>query len=307
MVKWNELEFRHLEYAIAVKNHGGFLQAAIALDLDQGFLSRQIQRLEAKLGFKVFDRTTRPLRLTEAGQTFLSRAEQIIEQTKNAVELAQQIQAGKRGRLNIGINTSVANSKLPDIIQEFRERFANVHLALYELASYDQIEQLRNHQIDIGFFHKHNLHNLPKEVSQIFSETLVLRESLVLVLPEKHLLAREISVSLTELNGKNFVLPPHTLLRGLRDQIDELCIRTNCKPVVVQEAAWITTVLSLVAGGAGVSLLPANVRKLQRTGVVYRDIKEPSPVLEIVAVRRTDNNSAILGNFLEVIESLSSK
>ncbi len=305
MVRWNELEFRHLEYAIAVKRHQGFLQAAIALELDQGFLSKQIQRLEARLGFNLFDRKTRPLGLTEAGQTFLSRAEQIIEQTKNAVELAQQTQLGKWGRLDVGINTSIANSKLPSIIQVFREQFPNVHLALHELASYDQIKQLQNHQIDIGFFHKHNLQNLLKEDSKSFSDTLVLRESLVLVLPEKHPLARKMSVSLTELDGKNFVLPPHTLLRGLRDRIDELCIKTNCKPVVVQEAAWITTVLSLVAGGAGVSLLPANVRELQRTGVVYRDIEELSPVLEIVAVRRTENNSTILGNFLKVVEGLS--
>jgi DNA-binding transcriptional LysR family regulator len=304
-VRWNELEFRHLEYAIAVKSHQGFLQAAIALDLDQGFLSRQIQRLEAKLGFKLFDRTTRPLGLTEAGQTFLIRAEQIIEQTKNAVELAQQTQAGKSGRLDVGINTSVANSKLPDIIQAFREQFSKVHLVLHEVASYEQIKQLRNHQIDIGFFHRHNLQNLLKEDREIFADTLVLRESLVLVLPQKHPFARKRNVSLTELDGKNFILPPHTLLRGLRDQIDELCIRANCKPVVVQEAAWITTVLSLVAGGVGVSLLPANVRELQRTGVVYRDLEELSPVLEIVAVRRTDNNSAILGNFLKVVAGLS--
>jgi DNA-binding transcriptional LysR family regulator len=305
MVKWNELEFRHLEYAIAVKNHRSFLQAAIALDLDQGFLSKQIQRLEARLGFALFDRTIRPLGLTEAGQTFLSRAEQIIEQTKKAIELAQQTQAGKRGRLDVGINTSIANSKLPSIIQAFRKQFPHVHLVLHELASYDQIERLKNHQIDIGFFHQHNLQNLCKEDSDTFSSTLVLRESLVLVLPQKHPLARKTSVSLSELNGKNFVLPPHTLLHGLRDQIDELCVRSNCRPVVVQEAAWITTVLSLVAGGVGVSLLPANVKDLQRTGTVYRDIQELSPVLEIVAVRRTENNSATLRNILEVIEDLS--
>lgn len=305
MVKLNELEFRHLEYAIAVKNHRGFLQAAIALDLDQGFLSKQIQRLEARLGFALFDRTIRPLGLTEAGQTFLSRAEQIIGQTKKAIELAQQTQAGKRGRLDVGINTSIANSKLPSIIQAFRKQFPHVHLVLYELASYDQIERLKNHQIDIGFFHQHNLQNLCKEDRDTFSSTLVLRESLVLVLPQKHPLARKTSVSLTELNGKNFVLPPHSLLHGLRDQIDELCVRANCRPVVVQEAAWITTVLSLVAGGMGVSLLPANVKDLQRTGTVYRDIQELSPVLEIVAVSRIENNSATLRNLLEVIEDLS--
>jgi DNA-binding transcriptional LysR family regulator len=305
MVRWNDLEFRHLEYAIAVKRHQSFLQAAIALDLDQGFLSKQIQRLETRLGFALFDRTTRPLGLTEAGQIFLIRAEQVIEQTKKAVELAQQVQAGYCGRLDVGINTSIANSRLPHIIQAFREQFPQIQLVLHELASYDQIEQLQNHRIDIGFFHQHSLQNLSIEDSEIYSSMLVLRESLVLVLPEKHPFARKKSVSLTELNGKNFVLPPPTLLYGLRNQIDELCIRANCKPVVVQEAAWITTVLSLVAGGMGVSLLPSNVKDLQRKGVIYRDIQEPSPVLEIIAVCRIDHHSATLGNFLKVVQGLS--
>ncbi len=303
--RWHELELRHLEYAIALKNHKGFIQAALALDLDQGFLSKQIQRLETRLGFDLFDRSTRPLGLTDAGQAFLIRAEQIIEQTKKAIELAQETQAGKYGRLDVGINTSIANSKLPSIIRDFREQFPNVNLVLHELASYDQIEQLRNHQIDIGFFHKHNLQDLLKEDSESFSDTLVLHESLVLVLPEKHFLAKKTSVSLAELNGKEFVLPPHTLLRGLRDKIDQLCISAHCKPVIVQEAAWITTVLSLVAGGMGVSVLPANVKNLRRTGVIYRDIQEFSPVLEIVAVRRTHNQSTVLRNFLEVVEDLS--
>jgi DNA-binding transcriptional LysR family regulator len=92
MVRWNELEFRQLEYAIAVKGHQGFLQAAITIGLDQGFLSKQIQRLEAKLGFALFDRTTRPLGVTEAGETFLVRAEKILEQTQRAIELAQALQ-----------------------------------------------------------------------------------------------------------------------------------------------------------------------------------------------------------------------
>jgi DNA-binding transcriptional LysR family regulator len=305
LARWHELELRHLEYAIALKNHKGFIQAAIALELDQGFLSKQIQRLETRLGFDLFDRSTRPLGLTDAGQVFLIRAEQIVEHTKKAIEFAQETQAGKRSRLDVGINTSIANSKLPNIIRNFREQFPNVNLALHELASYDQIEQLRNHQIDIGFFHKHNLQSLLKEDSESFSDTLVLHESLVLVLPEKHSLAKKPSVSLTELDGKEFVLPPHTLLRGLRDQIDQLCISNHCKPVVVQEAAWITTVLSLVAGGMGVSVLPANVKNLQRTGVVYRDIQEFSSVLEIVAVKRTHNQSTVLRHFLKVVENLS--
>jgi DNA-binding transcriptional LysR family regulator len=205
----------------------------------------------------------------------------------------------------VGINTSIANSTLPNIIQTFHEQFPNIQLVLHELASYDQITQLTNQIIDVGFFHKHSLQNLRQDDHDIFSSTFVLQESLVLVLPQKHPLARKTKVSLADLNGKTFVLPPHTLLHGLRDQIDELCLRANCRPVVVQEAAWITTVLSLVAGGMGVSLLPANVKDLQRAGVVYRDIEQPSPILEIVAVRRTDNTSVILEHFLRIVQDLA--
>jgi DNA-binding transcriptional LysR family regulator len=302
-VRWHELEFRHLEYAIAVKKYQGVTPAAIALDLDQGFLSKQIQRLEASLGFRLFDR--RPLKLTEAGQIFLARAEQIVEQAKKAVELAQETQAGKRGRLDVGINTSIANSKLPDVVREFCRQFPDVNLVLHELASYVQIEQLRNHQIDIGFFHRHNLRGADQENIKALKLTSVLHESLVVVLPKTHRFAKRSSVSLAKLSGERFVLPPSTLLYGLREQIDQLCARANCKSIVVQEAAWITTVLSLVAGGMGISLLPANVRNLQRAGVVYCDIQELTPVLEIIAVQRFDNPSATLKNFLEVVGEVS--
>lgn len=318
--RWDDLEFRQLKYAIAVKAHQGFIQAAIALDLDQGFLSRQIQRLETRLGFKLFDRSIRPLGITEAGGHFLVKAEQILAQAQQAVTLGQETQAGQRGSLNVGINTSIANSQLPAIVQAFCRQFPLVNLTLHELASYDQIRQLNSTQIDVGFFHQHNLSALSVSDSgtdtrsksvperfanrQGFAVIPILSEPLVLVLPAQHPAAHHPSVSLAQLNGESFVLPPSTKLSGLRGQIDELLSRTNCTPVIVQEAAWITTVLSLVAGGLGVSLLPANVTQLQRQGVVYRPIQEASPRLEIVAVWQPSNPSAPLKNFLAVVKSL---
>lgn len=301
---WHDLEFRQLRYAIAVQQHQGFIQAAIALNLDQGFLSRQIQRLESRLGFKLFDRSTRPLGVTEAGDSFLARAEQILTQAQRAVTVGQATQAGHWGSLNVGINTSIANSHLSVIVQAFCQQFPQVKLTLNELASYDQIKQLNSTQIDVGCFHRHNLSALPGEEQQSFEVTVIADEPLVLVLPEQHPAARQSAVALASLNSRNFVLPPSTKLSGLRGQIDDLLSRTHCTPVIVQEAAWITTVLSLVAGGVGVSLLPANVTQLQRQGVVYRPIQEPSPRLEIVAVWPSNSPSATLKNFLTVIESL---
>ena len=91
----------------------------------------------------------------------------------------------------------------------------------------------------------------------------------------------------------------------MREQINSLCLDAGFQPKVKQEAAWISTVLSLVAGGMGISLLPANVQNLQRHGVIYRSIQGKSPLLELVAVWRSDNVSIILKNFLEVISNLA--
>lgn len=302
---WDELELRHLKYAIAVTQKQGFTNAAAYLEIDQGFLSKQIKWLEKKIGFQLFDRHHRPLKLTSAGNEFLQEASQILNQVERAIELGQRLSRGEKGRLIIGINTSIANSKLPDILRAFHEKFPDVELVLQELASYEQIEKLRNQQLDLGFFHLHNLHNIQNNNDDVLTFMPVLQESLVIVLPENHRFARRTSISLAALANEQFILPPHNLLSNLRNQINGLCVDAGFSPKVRQEAAWISTVLSLVAGGMGVSLLPANVQNLQRNGVVYRSIEGESPVLEIVAVWRSDNVSIILKNFLAVISNLA--
>ncbi|BAZ53284.1 LysR family transcriptional regulator [Nostoc sp. NIES-4103] len=304
MVNWDELELRHLKYAIAVAQKQGFTNAAAYLEIDQGFLSRQIKWLEKKIGFQLFDRNERPLKLTDAGMEFLQTACQVLNQVERAIELGQRLSRGEQGRLNIGINTSIANSKLPEILKAFHQKFPEVELVLQELASYDQIEKLRTQQLDLGFFHLHNLQNIDSDHDDMLTFMPILEESLVIVLPENHRFARRTSISLAALANELFILPPDNLLYNLRDQINRLCMDAGFRPKVRQEAAWISTVLSLVAGGLGISLLPANVQNLQRSGVVYRSIEGQSLLLKIVAVWRTNNVSVILQNFLELIENL---
>lgn len=300
---WDQLELCHLKYAIAVNDKQGFTNAAAYLEIDQGFLSKQIKWLEKKIGFQIFDRHQRPLKLTDAGNEFLQAARQILHEVEQSIELGQRLSRGEKGRLNIGINTSIANSKLPEILRAFHDKFPEVELILQELASYEQIDKLRNKKIDLGFFHRHNLDNHNND--NFFSFIPVIQESLVIVLPENHRFARRTSISLAALANEQFILPPNNLLYNLREQINSLCLDAGFKPKVKQEAAWISTVLSLVAGGMGISLLPANVQNLQRHGVIYRSIQGKSPLLELVAVWRSDNVSIILKNFLEVISNLA--
>jgi DNA-binding transcriptional LysR family regulator len=301
---WTWLELRHLKYVVTLADEQNFTRAAERLEILQPFLTKHIGLLEKKLGFQLFDRKKRPLELTEAGQEFLSEARQILIQAEQAVESAYRASRGETGRLTIGINTSIANSKLPEILRTFQQYSPDVKLVLNELASYDQIKMLKKQQIDIGFFHLHSLQNADPEDQDQFNSVVVVREPLVLVLPEQHRLARRSNISLAILANESFILPPPMLLYGLRDYIDRLCLEAGFKPKVKQEAAWISTVLSLVSGGFGISLLPANVQNLQRTGVIYRSLQGQSPLLEIVAVYLQDNKSPALKNFLEIIEAI---
>ncbi|PSB11633.1 LysR family transcriptional regulator [filamentous cyanobacterium CCP1] len=306
-LNWDELDFRHLKFAVTVADQQSFVQAADHLRINQGFLSRQIRYLEKRLGFELFDRSRRsPLALTESGQAFLKDARFILAKTQHAIESAQQINRGEKGHLTIGINTSISNSKLPDILRSFYQQYPDVTLILQELASYDQIAKLKQQQLDIGFFHLHNLRTDHDHENPVLTSKTVVKEMLVLVLPGKHRFARRSdSVSIAALSNEQFILPPADLMYGLRDQIDQLCLAAGFKPKVRQEAAWISTVLGLVAGGVGISILPANVENLQRSGVVYRSIQGKSPVLEIGAVWHQSNRSTILKNLLTVVENLS--
>ena len=296
----HDLDFRDLSYAIAVKQQRGFTAAAIVLGLDQGYLSRKIRALERRLGFTLFER--RPFQVTAAGQAFLTRAEQTIAQMQRAIELAQEIENGTRGQIDIGINTSIANSRLSSLLKTFCDRFPHINVALHERPSYEQIKLLQQQQLDMGFFHRHSLQNVPQSDRAALKTIPILTEPLVAVLPKGHRLAGHKTVALAALKGDRFVLPPRQLLYGLRERIDQLLVMAGCQPQVVQEAAWITTVLSLVAGNVGVSLLPANVKTLQRQGVVYCDI-HPSLELELVAVSHRDNPSATLRHLTQTLAS----
>ncbi len=304
MTRWHEIELLQLQYAIALYERQGLTRAAEYLRIDKSFLSRKIESLEKRLNFKIFKSKKSPLRLTNAGNEFLQLARQTINQFQQTVELGQRLNRTEKEQLNIGINTSIANSILPEILRAFAQQFPAVELMLYEMASYDQIEKLRHQQIDLGFFHCHNLKNI--QMNDILAFKTILEEKLVIVLPENHRFAAQTSISLKALANEQFILPPHHLLHNLREQINNLCKDAGFQPNVRQEAAWISTVVSLVAGGMGISLLPANVENLQRSGVVYRSLQGQSPVLEIVAVWRQDNESIILQNFLEAIDNVVS-
>jgi DNA-binding transcriptional LysR family regulator len=295
------MELRHLRYFIAVAEELNFSRAAERLHMAQPPLSQQIRALEEELGVKLFDRATRPLQLTLAGQTLLVEARLAVARVEQAVRLTQQACRGELGCLTVGFSSSIANSILPDILLEFRRRFPDVELSLCEFTSFPKIQGLRERAIDVGFFY---LPNDALEADDLSSLTLW-EEPLIVVLPETHPLATRSEIPLRSLKDEAFVFPTRQLVPSLSGQIDRLCDLAGFTPKVIQEATFMLTILGLIAGGVGVALLPANAQNLQRKGVVYRPLQGQTATIQIAIAWRRDDASVILHNFLEVTKAIA--
>jgi DNA-binding transcriptional LysR family regulator len=294
------MELRHLRYFIAVAEEQSFTRAANRLYIQQGPLSKQIQKLETELGVILFDRKKHPIQLTAAGQAFLEESRAILEQLEQAVHKTQRIHQGELGYLTVGCTSSIANSIFPEILQTFWQRYPGVKLILQEEPSSLLIQKLRDSQNDLIFLY---LYHELSEADDL--ETISLTpEQLVAVLPKNHPLAAKSQISLADLKDEEFVMPLHQVGAGLYEQIYHLCQQADFVPKIAQTAVYMVTILGLVANETGISLLPSHVQNLQREGVVYRPIQEQTTIAQLTAVWRRDNSSTILQRFINIIEEM---
>ncbi len=164
-------------------------------------------------------------------------------------------------------------------------------------------QRLQNRTLDVNFDNLYNLRDVDK--NHFLTYEIISKESLLMVLPQQHPLANEPLVMLADLKSEPFILPCRETVPALHTLTQIACEQAGFNPKIVQEATWMPTVLSLVASEMGVALLPANVRNLQRTGVVYREIIENVPMFQMVMVWRQDNHSKILHNFLNIVRKIS--
>ncbi|MBW4571317.1 MAG: LysR family transcriptional regulator [Tolypothrix carrinoi HA7290-LM1] len=294
------MELRHLRYFIVVAEELNFTRAAERLHIAQPPLSQQIQALEAELKVQLFERKKRPLQLTAAGQVLLTEARLVFATVERAIISTKRASRGEIGRLVVGANSSIANSVLPDILRVFRSRFGDVELVLRELTSREQVQELRSRVIDVGFDRLPNENENESDLSFL----PILQESLVIALPEQHPLADQLQIPLKALADEPFVLPPPDLVPSY-SQIINLCQQVGFTPKVVQQATWMITVLSLVAGGVGVALLPANAQNLVRKGVVYREIQGENLTRQLAVIWRRDDSSIILREFIAVTKDIA--
>jgi DNA-binding transcriptional LysR family regulator len=295
-----EVEIRHLRYFIAVAEELHFGRAAQRLGMAQPPLSQQIRRLEEELGVQLLQRTKRRVQLTGPGRAFLEEARKTVAQMSRAAEVAQRASRGEVGRLAIGFLGAATYSLLPAILKVFRSRFPGVEIELNELKSSELIQSLHQGRIHVG------LVRMPVN-DEVLAVEPILQERLVVALPEQHPLARKPRIAFAELADEAFLAPPRQLATSFHDQLTELARQAGFNLRLGAEASQLQTILSLVAAGMGVTLVPESVTQMGSRGVVFKRLPDPPPTVEIAVAWRRYDASEVLQAFLDVVREIAAQ
>jgi DNA-binding transcriptional LysR family regulator len=296
------MELRHLRYFVAVAEEGHITRAAERLGIQQPPLSHQIRALERELGVQLFRRLPRGVELTEAGRSFIEDARAALARVGQGVEAAKRAARGEQGHLRLAVPpTAPFHPFVPQVILAFREAYPLVSLTMEENLRMETMEQLRGGQMDVAFL----------RASIAAPEGLVvhplLEEPMVAALPSGHPLARsahsqDAALPLRALAGETFIAYARQQGPALYEAMAAACLQAGFSPQLGQEAPRISTALSLVATGFGVTLVPASMRRMALEGVTYRDLAGAAQARAFLSIAaRRDDSSGIVRNFVALV------
>lgn len=291
------MELRHLRYFVAVAEELHFGRAAARLGIAQPPLSQQVRQLEGELDVELFSRAGRRVELTAAGRVYLAEAREILQRVARAGLAARRAARGETGTLAVGVVPSATYGLMPRVFRTFRERNPDVALSVAVMVTGSQVEAIRAGGLQLGFARP------PFGDETLVAET-VYEEPVTLVLPTGHPLAGRRALRLAALAAEPFVLFPRDLRPGWYDFVLGVCRGAGFQPVIAEEAPELATAMALVAAGIGVTLVPASVKDLRRSGVEYRDLAAPAPRTRLVALRRAGEPAPVVARFLEVVREV---
>lgn len=292
-------DLNQLRCFVVVAEELHFGRAALRLHMTQPPLSRQIQVLEHIVGALLLERTSRSVRLTAAGRSFLPEARRILKLSENATRIAQRIALGKAGSIKIGFTAATAYSFLPDLVKACRGRLPEVDLSLREMVSGDQLEALASGQLDIGLLR-------PPVARPEYHAVRVATETLLGAIPEGHPLAAREMIRLRDFDGEPFIMYSPYESRYFHDLIAARFNAAETLPRFVQHVSQIHSALAMVRAGLGLAVVPSAAASLNFAGVrlVPLEIAPPAPV-ELFLVWRRDAENPLLAPFLEIARSLA--
>ena len=291
-------DFSQLRCFAAVAEELHFGRAAARLNMTQPPLSRQIQVLERVLDVQLLERTSRSVRLTAAGRSFLPEAQRILRLAEAAAHTTRQVAAGRAGVLKLGFTAASAYDFLPHLVTALRRALPDVTLALREMVTKDQIEELLAGRIDAALVRPPVTH--PDLVA-----VRALAEPLVVALPAENPLAACDALEPRDLAREDLIAYAPNEARYFHDLVQGLLAEAEIQPRIVQQLTQIHSILALVRSALGIALVPAAAERLRLEGVVFRPLAlaVPRPAELILAWRR-DADEPLLAQLISIVEAM---
>jgi DNA-binding transcriptional LysR family regulator len=294
------MELRHLRYFVAIGEEQHYGRAARRLRVAQPALSRQIQDLESEIGFKLFERLPRGVKLSAAGKLFLVDVRRILQDVTEAAARAARVALGRSGTLRVGFTENASwRGVVPESLRRFRKLRPDAELQLQPSPSLEQLEAVQAGRLDAGF-----IFNMPKTDPELEMLPVAVQQIELAVL-RRHPLTRLKNLRLRDLTEATFVWFPRRESPALYDRLMRGCFRGGLKsPRIVQEGRDEATILSLVAAGLGVGWVMGTARWRCPKSVVIMPVVDLDLPQPLALVWRKDNTSPLLASFVSEVQRL---
>lgn len=261
------MELRHLKYFVVLADELHFGRAAKRLNISQPPLTVNIKQLEASLGVVLFERNSRGVRLTPAGEAFRKSALQVLAQVSVASTQAREVAAGATSRVRIGFVGSMLFRGLPERLSKFQAMSPHVQVELTEINSAQQLDALLKGSIDLGFVHT-------DRITSNLEQALYMSEPFVLCLPQNHPASLVDEIDPAVLKGLPFVLFSRGASPDYYERVIALCAALGWHPLVRHEVRHWLSVVALVRQGMGAALVPQALMNSGVDGVVFKPLPD---------------------------------
>jgi DNA-binding transcriptional LysR family regulator len=293
------MELRHLRYFVAVAEEENVSRAALKLRVSQPGVSRQIQDLEDEIGFQLFERSAKSLKLTDAGKTFLTEAKSVLQHADDAVKKARAISGGTNGEINVGYAPSLTVQILPQALRTFQEKFPGVRVALHDLSTEEMLAQLDEKKLQVAL----TVQPPGKSLRGLNFEELARYEMCVAVAP-KNPLAKLKFVSLEQISREPLIAYSRKDYPEYHAMLEKLFTPVGRKPKIVGEHDGVTSIVAAVESGHGFALVPNCIACMAGPRLKLIPLKPALPAIPVVAIWRKESETEQVKQFIEAAGAL---
>lgn len=284
---------RHLRYLLAVADNGGFTRAAEALHVSQPTLSQQIRQLEETLGVILFDRTSRTVKPTDAGQAYIECARRVLVELEAGKRALHDVKDLSRGTLRVAMTPTFMAYLVGPLVRDYTARYPNIHLEIFELSMADIETGLANDTLDIAIAFDGG-RNVDIESIPAFTETLG-----VMVGRSHPLWESQAALSTEEVAQLEFAVLATDFIT--RTRIDEYFAQKQITPKVVIEVNSVNTLLEVIRHTAIATILPEPIATVDRALCKIPLVRD-APTRGASLLRRKNNyHSAASVAFMELV------